>query len=154
MYRTLIFCTQEKNKTFRVGLVNASVALCLPIGTGLSGILYRVLGFSGVYTLALVLCFISVCMAHLFIHDSKVIKFETEKKLNTSKWTQTKDFFDLKHLLDAFKVTFKKAENNRRMKTIALTLLLTGIMGPLQGKSVKKIVFVEMYYDGISSINE
>lgn len=127
-----------------MGLVNATMATCLPIGTGISGILYRLLGFNGVYALALVLCFISVWMAHLFVHDVKVIKFEPDTPLDISYWTQIKYFFNLKHILHAFKVTFKKGKNNRRMKIIVLTVLITGVMGPLQGKLVYKIVFVNI----------
>jgi len=110
------------------------MALCLPIGTGLSGILYRKLGFTGVYIIALILCCISIWMAHIFVHDTKQIKFDSSKKQNRSYWTRIKFFFSLNHIIDAFKVTFKKEKNNRRMKVIALTLLITGIMGPLQGK--------------------
>lgn len=127
-----------------MGLVNAVVAMCLPLGTGISGILYRALGFVGVYSLALVLCFISVWMAHLYIHDVKVIRSESDKPYKTSYWTQIKHFFNLKHIFYAFKVTFKKGENNRRMKIIALTVLIAGVMGPMQGKLVHKIVFIHI----------
>ncbi|KAF0754150.1 hippocampus abundant transcript 1 protein-like [Aphis craccivora] len=125
-------CVQ--NKTLKVGLVNATMALCLPIGTGLSGILYRELGFTGVYIIALILCCISIWMAHIFVHDTKQIKFDSGKKQNRSYWTRIKFFFSLNHIIDAFKVSFKKEKNNRRMKVIALTLLITLIMGPLQGE--------------------
>lgn len=113
-------------------MINATTAMCLPIGTGMSGILYRKLGFTGVYTIALILCFISIWMAYLCVHDTRRMK--STKELEETYWTRIKFFFNLKHLTDAFKVAFKKGENNRRMKVIALTLLITGIMGPLQGK--------------------
>lgn len=140
------FCSQEKNKTLRVGLVNATMATCLPLGTGISGILYREVGFNGVYALALVLCFVSVWMAHLSVHDVKVVKSESDKSLKESYWTQLKYFFNLKHVFHAFKVTFKRGENNRRMKIIALTVLISGVMGPLQGKFFYKFVFVHVQY--------
>lgn len=114
-------------------MVNATMALSLPIGTGLSGVLYRTVGFVGVYTIALVLCLFSILMAHMYIHDTIQVRAESEKTRNLSYWKQVKFFFNLKHIIDAFKVTFKKAKNNRRMKVIVLTILITGIMGPLQG---------------------
>lgn len=109
------------------------MALSLPIGTGMSGILYRTVGFVGVYSIAVVLCLISIWMAHVYVHDTMQVHTESEKTQHLSYWNQVKFFFDLKHIVDAFKVTFKKAENNRRMKVIVLTILITGIMGPLQG---------------------
>lgn len=127
-------CVQEKTKTLRVGLVNATMALCLPIGTGLSGILYRKVGFIGVYTIAVVLCIISIIAAYYCVHDTKRTKYDMVKENKTSYWTRIKFFFDLKHIVEAFQVTFKKGKNNRRMKVIALTVLITAIMGPLQGK--------------------
>lgn len=116
------------------------MAICLPLGTGLSGILYRQLGFTGVYIIALILCCISIWMAHIFVHDTKQIKFDSGTKLKMSYWSRIKFFFSLNHIIDAFKVTFKKEKNNRRMKVIALTLLITGIMGPLQGTYYINIV--------------
>lgn len=121
-------------------MVNGVVALALPIGTGMSGILYRKLGFSGVYTIALILCFISVWMAHVCVHEPKRVKFDEESK--NSYWTRIKFFFNLKHLIEAFRVTFKKGQNNRRAKVIALTLLITGVMGPLQGNLPTVVVLL------------
>ncbi|XP_022170772.1 hippocampus abundant transcript 1 protein-like [Myzus persicae] len=137
----------EQNKTLRVGLVNATMALCLPIGTGLSGILYRELGFTGVYIIALILCCISIWMAHIFVHDTKQIKFNSGKKNERSYWNRIKFFFSLNHIIDAFKVTFKKEKNNRRMKVIALTLLITGIMGPLQGDKGVAYLFTRVKFN-------
>lgn len=116
-----------------MGLINATMALCLPIGTGLSGILYRKVGFIGVYTIAVVLCIISIIAAHYCVHDIKQKKYDMSKE-KKSYWARIKFFFDLKHIADAFQVTFKNGKNNRRMKVIALTVLITAIMGPLQGK--------------------
>lgn len=124
-----------------MGLVNATMALCLPIGTGMSGILYRKLGFTGVYSIALLLCVISIVMGHLYIHDTRQIKLESDKIHEETYWTRVKFFFNLKHIVEAFRVTFKREKNNRRMKVIALTVLITGIMGPLQGKLIIKLQF-------------
>jgi len=134
-----------KNKTMRIGLVNATMALSLPIGTGFSGILYRKLGFTGVYTIALVLCFISIWMACVCVHDTKIIKSHKENK--KSYWTSIIFFFNLKHIIEAFKVTFKNEKNNRRMKVIALTILITGIMGPLQGEKGVAYLFTRVKFD-------
>ncbi|XP_015374660.1 PREDICTED: hippocampus abundant transcript 1 protein-like [Diuraphis noxia] len=137
----------DQNKTLRIGLVNATMALCLPMGTGLSGILYRELGFTGVYIIALILCCISIWMAHIFVHDTKQIKFDSGMKHKMSYWSRIKFFFSLNHLIDAFKVTFKKEKNNRRMKVIALTLLITGIMGPLQGDKGVAYLFTRVKFN-------
>ncbi|XP_026822685.1 hippocampus abundant transcript 1 protein-like [Rhopalosiphum maidis] len=137
----------DQNKTLKVGLVNATMALCLPIGTGLSGILYRELGFTGVYIIALILCCISIWMAHIFVHDTKQIKFDSGKKHKSSYWTRIKFFFSIIHIIEAFRVTFKKEKNNRRMKVIALTLLITGIMGPLQGDKGVAYLFTRVKFN-------
>ncbi|CAH1724819.1 unnamed protein product [Aphis gossypii] len=137
----------DQNKTLKVGMVNATMALCLPIGTGLSGILYRELGFTGVYIIALILCCISIWMAHIFVHDTKQIKFDSGKKHKRSYWTRIKFFFSLNHIIDAFKITFKKEKNNRRMKVIALTLLITGVMGPLQGDKGVAYLFTRVKFN-------
>lgn len=123
----------------RVGTANLTMALCLPIGTGMSGILYRELGFTGIYTIALVFCFISIWMAHVFIHDTRRIKCKSSNDHTRSKWTRVKFFFNLKHIVSAYHVTFKNDTNNRRMKVIVLTILIATIMGPILGKFVNFI---------------
>lgn len=123
------------------------MALCLPIGTGMSGILYRELGFAGVYIIALILCCISIWMGYIFVHDTKQIKFDSGKKYKSSFWDRIKFFFSLSHIVDAFKVTFKKEKNNRRMKVIALTFLITGIMGPLQGDKGVAYLFTRVKFN-------
>ncbi|XP_025410665.1 uncharacterized protein LOC112683723 isoform X2 [Sipha flava] len=137
----------DKNKTIRVGLVNATMALSLPIGTGLSGILFRTVGFVGVYCIAIVLCLFSIWMAHVCIHDTMQVRTESEKTRHLSCWSKAKFFFDLKHIVDAFKVTFKKAKNNRRTKVIVLTILITGIMGPLQGDKGVVYLFTRVKFN-------
>ncbi|XP_025202225.1 uncharacterized protein LOC112599518 isoform X2 [Melanaphis sacchari] len=137
----------DQNKSLRVGLVNLTMAMSLPIGTGLSGILYRAIGFSGVYIISLILCCISIWMGYIFVHDTKQIKLDSGKKQKKSYWNRIKFFFSLNHLIDAFKVTFKKEKNNRRMKVIALTFLITGIMGPLQGDKGVAYLFTRVKFN-------
>lgn len=48
----------------------ANVSMC--IGTALSGIFYRIVGFYGVYLIALSMYSVSLVYGYFFIHDPKV----------------------------------------------------------------------------------
>lgn len=59
-----VFCyvgdiTSEKTRTLRIGVVNVFCSVGVPIGTALSGILYKELGSYGVYTISSCLYFIA-----------------------------------------------------------------------------------------------
>lgn len=45
-----------------------------------------------------------------------------------------KDFFDLEHVKDTFKVAFKKGEGNRRMRVAMLMIVVCVVIGPMHGK--------------------
>ncbi|XP_050443837.1 solute carrier family 46 member 3-like [Adelges cooleyi] len=134
-----------KDKTMRVGLVNLTVAISLPIGTAFSGILYRKLGFYGVYGISSILCIISIYFAYTFVEDKNPVINSKENK--GTYWSRIKFFFDLKHIIEAFRVSFKKEKNHRRLKVIVLTILITTIMGPLQGEKGVSYLFTRIKFN-------
>lgn len=118
-----------ESRTLRIGAVNVIFNISLTIGMAMSGIVYSELGFYGVFGLGLCMYFIGLTYAYFRV-DEKSEELEPKKKIGFCK-----DFFDLAHIKDTFRVAFKKGKRNRRKKICILMILVMVIIGPLHGKS-------------------
>lgn len=133
---------QIKNRTLRVGLMNLFFGVAWPVGAALSGVLYQKLGFFGVYYISTALYMIA------FIYGSINIK-EHRGPLDLKEPTQTSkscmflvmDFFNLKHIKEAFHATFKKGPRKRWTKIIMLMFTIVVIQGPSHG-----VLYYVLYY--------
>lgn len=124
-------CSQEEYKTLRIGLVNLLSTVGMAIGTALSGITFRKLGFYGVYTISSALYLIGILYGLVFI---KEVSPNTSKHLTQRKSCGLfEDFFNANHVKEAFVVTFKEGPNNRKLKIMMLMCIAFLIMGPLNG---------------------
>jgi len=126
---------QVKMRTLRIGIVNVFCSVGVPIGTALSGVLFRELGFYGVYIIATVLYIFGFVYGMIFIKETTP-EISIESKApprNTSCVDFLKDFFSLSHIKEAVRVTFKEGQYNRRLRIIALMVIVIAVMGPLHG---------------------
>jgi PCFT/HCP family folate transporter-like MFS transporter 1/3 len=108
----------------------------VPIGTALSGVLFRELGFYGVYIIATVLYIFAFVYGMIFIKENKTetsVERKKEPSRDTSCVDFLKDFFSLSHIKEAIRVTFKEGQHNRRLRIISLMVVVIVVMGPLHG---------------------
>lgn len=129
-------------RTLRIGIVNVFCSVGVPIGTALSGVLFRELGFYGVYTIATVLYIFAFVYGMVFIKETKP-EVSIESKAPPSNDSNTtcclefiRDFFSLSHIKEAVRVTFKEGQHNRRLRIISLMVVVIVVMGPLHGKFI------------------
>lgn len=124
-------CLQEEFKTLRIGLVNLLSTVGMAIGTALSGITFRKLGFYGVYSISSALYIFGILYGLVFIKEVSSNKSDclTKKKNGCL----SEDFFNASHVKEAFVVTFKEGPNNRKLKIMMLMFIAFLIMGPLNG---------------------
>lgn len=132
---------QVKMRTLRIGVLNLSLTIGLSLGVALSGILFQKLGFYGIFSISSTLYLLGLLYGYFFIKDPKIGKkpvvCQPNKLSNDNKpgimWSNVMDFFDLKHIKNAFCVTFKKGNDNRRLRIIMMMIVLMVIMGPMSG---------------------
>lgn len=127
-----------KSRTLRVGYVSLFSSISVPIGASLSGVLYRDYGFYGIYYIATALYVFCLVYGIIVIRDVKpdnVDKTEDIEYADCKKSSMCKiaDFFDLKHVKQAFRVTFKEGSDDRRTNIILLLIIVIILMGPLSG---------------------
>lgn len=123
--------TTVEMRTLRIGIVNVFCSLGVPIGLALSGVLYKKIGFYGVFSISAVMY---VMALYYGITRFKEAKRVDVPNLENKKCAFIRDFFDVKHLWETFRVAFKEGENNRKKKVMLLMLVVMVVIGPLHGK--------------------
>ncbi|CAH0552583.1 unnamed protein product [Brassicogethes aeneus] len=123
--------TTVEMRTLRIGIVNVFCSLGIPIGLALSGVLYKKIGFYGVFSISAFLYIVAIYYGYTKVIEPKKIDVPATSEKSCG---FIRDFFDIKHLVDTFKVAFKQGENNRRTKVILLMLVVMVVIGPMHGE--------------------
>lgn len=124
-----------KNRTLRVGLMNLFFGASWPIGSILSGVLFRKFGYFGVYYISSALYSIALLYGLIRIkegHSSPKTNNDSDQVPKSCMYL-VRDFFDLKHIKEAFKVTFDKTSRERWVKLIMLMFTVIVVQGPTHG---------------------
>lgn len=139
--RVMVF--QVEDRTLRVGLVSLFASISVPVGSALSGVLFREYRFYGVYAISTALYLFSLIYGIMVIRDAKPVTAETGDNgcgadvKATEKFggntSAVADFFDLKHIKEAFRVAFKRDNDNRRTNILLLLIVVVILVGPLSG---------------------
>lgn len=79
--------TTTENRTYRVGMVNMFMSLGYPIGSALSGVLLRMIGYYGVFSISTLLYALSLIYGYYYLEDPAPKK--TKNKVNISSITGT-----------------------------------------------------------------
>ena len=137
--------TTVEMRTLRIGIVNLFVSLGVPVGMALSGVLFAQIGFYGIFSLSVSLYVLSFWYGYFRIKEEPRQKIEQEKKekeiKNGRPCNFVRDFFDVRHIAETFRVAFKEGKHNRKMRVIMLMIACMVIIGPLHGKSIEYIYF-------------
>ncbi|KAL4120330.1 hypothetical protein QTP88_013046 [Uroleucon formosanum] len=138
-----------KYRTLRIGIANVFYSVAVPIGTALSGVLFRGLGFYGVYTIAIVMYAFTISYGWIFIKEPKpeTCLESKEPPKSTSCFYLIEDFFSLSNIKEAIRVTFKEGQHNRRLRIISLLVVVIVVMGPLYGEMSMMYMFTRLKFN-------
>nr|XP_024215107.1 proton-coupled folate transporter-like isoform X2 [Halyomorpha halys] len=140
--------TSVEDRTWRVAIVSGCTSFSVPIGMALSGILYRNIGFYGVFSLSASLSSFSILYC-LFVlpEDRKPTKKQAQLEQKLGFFGFLKDFFNPGHLKDTITFVFKKGAHNRRMRVSLLMLAVIVIFGPLHGEMTVMYLFTRYRFN-------
>ncbi|KAG5893055.1 hypothetical protein JTB14_014835 [Gonioctena quinquepunctata] len=136
--------TTVEMRTLRIGIANVFCSLGIPIGLALSGILFKQIGFYGVFSISAVMYIIALYYGYKHIKEPKKLDVPT---LPDHSCAFFRDFFDVKHLMDTFRVAFKTGENNRRTKVMLLMLVVMVVIGPMHGEMSVTYLFTRYRFN-------
>ncbi|KDR19441.1 hypothetical protein L798_06215, partial [Zootermopsis nevadensis] len=143
--------TSVEMRTLRIGIVNLFVSLGVPVGMALSGVLYKEIGFYGIFSISATMYVMSFCYGLFRIKESPRQKTEEERKTQQASKQQTcgflRDFFDIRHISETFRVAFKDGKNNRKRRVIMLMIACMVIIGPLHGEMAVMYLFTRYRFN-------
>ncbi|XP_044766916.1 uncharacterized MFS-type transporter YkuC-like [Coccinella septempunctata] len=139
--------SNDENKTVRMGTISTTHCVSMVLGIGASGFLYNYLGFTFTFTLCAVLVSTGILLGHLLIKDIPIEKNENNQECGIKpRKSFLCDFFDVRYLLNTFRVCFKSNKNNRRYKILALMLLGIATGGPTHGEIAVSYLYSRYRY--------
>ncbi|XP_067013294.2 probable peptidoglycan muropeptide transporter SLC46 isoform X2 [Anabrus simplex] len=139
--------TTLEMRTLRIGVVNLFVSLGVPVGMALSGVLYVKVGFYGIFCISATLYVISFIYGMRRIHEEKKPPPVLEKKRQDQVCGSVRDFFDIQHVVETFRVVFKEGKYDRRRRVIMLMVCCMVIIGPMHGEIAVMYLFTRYRFN-------
>lgn len=129
--------TSEESRTFRLGIVNLSFWAADSIGSAVSGVLLKHIGYYGVFSLSSFLCIFSIVYGFFYLNGpKKPVNTEVTQK-NLSKGPSfLKSFFDIKHVMFNVIVALKNGPDFRRTKMMLILVSIFLMYGATSGKII------------------
>ena len=131
MFSYIADVTTIESRTLRIGVVNVFCSLGIPVGLALSGILFKKIGFYGVFSVSAAMYVMAFYYGYTHVKERKKIDVPV---LSDKPCAFLRDFFDYRHVMETFKVAFKAGEGNRRVKVMLLMLVVMVVIGPMHGE--------------------
>lgn len=97
---------------------------------------FRLIGFYGIFSISATLYCVALFYG-LFYVDEPKIKIDEKQKLKAANKSVLADFFDKEHVVETFRVAFKKGENQRRLRVSMLLFVVMVVIGPMHGKFIE-----------------
>lgn len=129
MYSYVSGICDEKSKTVRIGAVSIISSICIMVGTSMSGIIFQLVGYYGVYWIC------AAMMSAAFAYTIREIKdTKSEEKIFKGPVSFVKDFFNFKHVKATYRLCFKEGPSNRKNKMKAIIAIVMLLCGPTYGE--------------------
>lgn len=103
----------------------------MAVGTSLSGIVYNKLGFYGAYGISSALLLVGLFYGLLYVKDfaPAAVPGGESKSCRTA----VSEFFNLKHVTQSLRTTFKRRPNTQRLRILILLIVLMTSAGTNNG---------------------
>ncbi|KOB70347.1 putative adenylate cyclase [Operophtera brumata] len=134
-----------ESRTFRVGIGCLCLTVGGPIGSVLSGVLLKHIGYYGVFSLSSLLYIISIVYGYYYIEEPK--RPEKSEKVPSNVRVFLKSFFDVQHVKDTLTVSFKKGPNHRRAKSILVLASIAFLYSVHHGEATVRYLFTRYRFN-------
>lgn len=93
----------------------------------------RQIGFYGIFSISSSLYILALIYGFFFVKEPQITINEKDR-LKAKEKSILADFFDKEHVVNTFKVAFKKGENQRRLRVSMLLIVVMVVIGPMHGE--------------------
>ena len=94
---------------------------------------FRQIGFYGIFSISAVLYIIALFYGYFYVEEPK-LKIDEKQRLKSAEKSLLADFFDKEHVMETFRVAFKKGENQRGLRVSMLLIVVMVVIGPMHGE--------------------
>lgn len=134
--------TSPQNRTFRMGIIQTLFSICVAIGNAISGIMYNLIGFYGVFGVSLLMYILNGFYVYYLLPDDTG---DNEKSL--TKCELFKDVWNIKDTFGSFSF-IKKASSSARTRQIwAILVLEILILGPTVGQAAVLYLYTRLAFN-------
>ncbi|XP_031352581.1 uncharacterized protein LOC116180821 isoform X2 [Photinus pyralis] len=134
--------SSSEDRTFRIGIVHTLFCICVTIGSALSGVIYKGIGFYGVFSLSLVLYALAGLYAYYKVKEEAPI----EKKTRT-KYELMKDIVNIKKTLSTFHFLIQPNRGIQRKQIFVIVLLAIFVLGPFAGEGALLYLYTRLKFN-------
>lgn len=96
----------------------------------------RQIGFYGVFSISASLYVVALFYGYYYVDEPK-LKIDEKQRLKSADKSLLADFFDKEHVVETFRVAFKKGENQRRLRVSMLLIVVMVVIGPMHGMRIQ-----------------
>ena len=94
---------------------------------------FRQIGFYGIFSISASLYVLALIYGIFFVEEP-AMKINEKDKLKAKEKGLIADFFDKEHVIQTFRVAFKKGENQRRLRVTMILIVVMVVIGPMHGE--------------------
>lgn len=134
--------SSPEDRTFRIGIVHTLFCICVTIGSALSGVIYKGIGFYGVFALSLVLYALSGLYAYYKVKEESSIEIKTR-----TKYELVKDVVNLKKTLSTFNFLVQPNRAIQRKQIFVIMLLAILVLGPFAGEGTLLYLYTRLKFN-------
>lgn len=93
----------------------------------------RLIGFYGIFSISAMFYVIALFYGFFYVEEPP-IQVNEKQKLKAQNKSLLADFFDKEHVVETFRVAFKKGENQRRLRVSMILIVVMVVIGPMHGE--------------------
>ncbi|XP_044746842.1 solute carrier family 46 member 3-like [Coccinella septempunctata] len=120
--------SSQENKTVRIGALSMCMSVGLTTGILLSGFLIKPIGYKAIYMSSFIMLSLALVYCLMIVRDNHIQDAEQKNQ------SFIRDFLDIGHVKNTFKVCFKEGSVNRKNKMRIIMVLSMIITGPFFGE--------------------
>lgn len=99
----------------------------------------RQIGFYGIFSISATLYVIALFYGYFYVEEPR-FKIDEKQRLKSADKSLLADFFDKEHVMETFRVAFKKGENQRRLRVSMLLIVVMVVIGPMHGNYFEVVI--------------
>lgn len=134
--------SSAEDRIFRMGIVQTLFNICVTVGNAVSGVMYALIGFYGVFSLSLVMYTLGALYGYYATEDGV-----TDDLKSLTKWELVTDIVSVKKTVSSFKFIKKSSSNSESLQVGATLFSEVLTIGPVVGQGAVLYLYTRLLFN-------